>query len=168
MYEYLENHSLTQDKLEQVHMQFTSHASQQFPDSICPQFTPRAPGFSSLPQSNTVVVSTPKVSIRDSRGYSAPQHPTCYVNSHESSLRLSNETFRDYWLLNENSDTTRVSEYWVTGIWWLPRKLLGMEDIISECDKRPQFNCQREVRPALKVAWASPKESGQYMYIMQH
>ncbi len=85
--EYVETHSVTQENQEQVHMQSISQASQQVPGSTCPQFTPGAPRFLHLYQSNTVQVSTPKVSVRDSKGYSAPQHSTHYANSPESSLR---------------------------------------------------------------------------------
>ncbi len=85
--EYVETHSVTQENQEQVHMQSISQASQQVPGSTCPQFTPGAPRFLHLYQSNTVQVSTPKVSVRDSKGYGAPQHSTHYANSPESSLR---------------------------------------------------------------------------------
>lgn len=137
----MENHSLTEDKLEQVHMQSTSHASLQFLDSTCPQVTPKAPRFVPLPQSNIVDVSTPKVSTRDREGYSAPQHPTCYAKSHESSCK-------DYPMRPlETTDLTKHlirRELVSTG-------LLTFDDCPEndwawktsfQCDKRTRFNCQ--------------------------
>ncbi len=65
--EYVETHSVTQENQEQVHMQSISQASQQVPGSTCPQFTPGAPRFLHLYQSNSSSLNTKSERKRQQR-----------------------------------------------------------------------------------------------------